>query len=246
MGHCGQRYHVAWQILEHDFGRPELVVNAQLRKNHAYSFIKPNDSMQIVKSCQVVSGCVNVLTHFGYKMDNSSESVLNSALRKLLNDLKNKWLASVQKYKANYMNMRIFSAWLRNIAQVHGDIRSLFGSAGGRDKTSSTKDKPKITNFAATSDFSWFVNTQCPLMNEEHELWHCHAIKKMEVSERHGAVKKAIFADLVHSLVTVLVTVKPIVHVSGKYAASVIRDFCTVTTETSKLKRNKIATMTAK
>ena len=85
-------YHMAWQTLEHNFGRPELVVNAQLRKIHAYSVIKPHDSLEIVKFSQVVSGCVNVLTQFGYEMDIGSESVLKSAVRKLPNDLKDKWL----------------------------------------------------------------------------------------------------------------------------------------------------------
>ena len=73
MGYSGQMYHVAWQTLEHDFGRPELVVNAQLRKTHAYSFINSHDSLEIVKYIQVVSGCVNVLTKFGYEMDIGSE-----------------------------------------------------------------------------------------------------------------------------------------------------------------------------
>ena len=49
MGFSVQMYQVAWQILEHDFGRPELVVNAQLRKIHAYPFIKPHDSLEVVR-----------------------------------------------------------------------------------------------------------------------------------------------------------------------------------------------------
>ena len=96
MGYSGQMCHVAWQTMEHDFGRPELVVNAQSRKIHAYSFIKPHNSLEIVKFSQVVSGCVNVLTQFGYEMAIGSESVMNSAVRKLPNDLKNKWLTYLQ------------------------------------------------------------------------------------------------------------------------------------------------------
>ena len=61
MGFSGRMYQVAWQTLEHDFGRLELVVNAQLRKIHAYTFIKPHDSLEIVRYSQIVSGCVNVL-----------------------------------------------------------------------------------------------------------------------------------------------------------------------------------------
>ena len=49
MGFSGQMYQVAWQTLENDFGRPELVVIAQLRKFYAYPFIKPHDSLEIVR-----------------------------------------------------------------------------------------------------------------------------------------------------------------------------------------------------
>ena len=36
MGYIGQMYQVAWQTLEHDFGRAELVVTVRLRNIHAY------------------------------------------------------------------------------------------------------------------------------------------------------------------------------------------------------------------
>ena len=50
MGYSGAMYQVAWQTLEHDFGRPELIVNAQLRTLHSHSFIKPHDSLEIINS----------------------------------------------------------------------------------------------------------------------------------------------------------------------------------------------------
>ena len=66
MGYSGGMYQVAWQTLEQDFGRPELV-NAQLKSIHSYGFIKPHDAVDIIKYSQVVSGCVNVLTQYGYE-----------------------------------------------------------------------------------------------------------------------------------------------------------------------------------
>ena len=170
MGYSGQMYHVAWQTLEHDFGRPELVVNAQLRKIHAYSFIKPYDSSEIVKYSQVVSGCVNVLTQFGYEMDISSESVLNSAVRNLPNDLKNKWLTYLQRYDVSHKNMRVFSAWLKSIAQVQENMRLQFGSTSDKATANFTKNRTKSTSFAATSDSSSPTKTQCPLKDGEHKI----------------------------------------------------------------------------
>ena len=121
MGYSSQRYQLAWQTLEHDFGRSELVVNAQLRKTHVYSFIKPHDSLEIVKYSHVVSGCVKILTQFGYEMDIGSESVLHSAVRKLPNDLKNRWLPFLERHDASHKDMRVLSAWLMNIAQVQNE-----------------------------------------------------------------------------------------------------------------------------
>ena len=190
MGYSGQMYHVAWQTLAHDFGRPELFLNAQLRRIHAYPFIKPHDSLEIVKYSQVVSGCVNVLTQFGYESDIASESVLNSAVRKLPNELKNKWMTYLQRYDMSYKNMRVFSAWLKNIAQVQENIRLQFGSSGDKAKSNFTKDKTRNTSFAATSDSGSPTKAQCPLKDGEHKIWQCDAFKKMKLSERHDAVKK--------------------------------------------------------
>ena len=135
-------YEVAWQTLEHDFGRPELVVKAQLKKVHAYPFIKPYDSLEIVKSSRVVSGCINLLTQLGYEMDIGSESVLNTAVKKLLNELK-KTSGYLQRYDASYNNVRVFSSWLKKNAQVQKSIRLQFGSASDKAKASYKKDMPK-------------------------------------------------------------------------------------------------------
>ena len=101
-GCSGQMYHLAWQTLEHDFGRPELVVNAQLHKIQAYSFIKLYNLLKILKLLLDVCDRVFLLTHFGYDMDTGSDSVLNGTVRKLPIELKNKWLTYLLKDDASY------------------------------------------------------------------------------------------------------------------------------------------------
>ena len=128
MGFSGQMYQVAWQTLDHDFGRPELVVNAQLRKVHDYPFIKPHDSLEIVRYSQIVSGCVNVLSQYGYESDINSESVMSSAIRKLPRKLQNKWMTYVLRGDSINKNMRVFSAWLKEIARLQDNLRWQFGS----------------------------------------------------------------------------------------------------------------------
>ena len=144
MGFSGQMYQVAWQILEHDFGRPELVENAQLRKIHAYPFIKPHDSLDVVRYSPIVYGCVNALHQYGCESDFICESIMSSAVRKLARELHNKWMTFVLRGDSINKNMRVFSAWLKEIARVQDRFRWQFGS-------SNDKAKP-TTSFAATSD----------------------------------------------------------------------------------------------
>ena len=107
IGFCGQMYRVARQTLEHDFGRPELVVNARLRTIHAYPFIKPHDSLETVKYSQIVSDCVNVLSQYGYESDIISESVMRSAVEKLPRELQNNWMTYVLSHDSIDKSMSV-------------------------------------------------------------------------------------------------------------------------------------------
>ena len=83
MGYAGNLYQVARQAREQNFGLPELVVIAQRKKIHAYGCLNPHNLVDILMHSTVVSVCVNVLTQYGYESYIASESVLNSAVRKL-------------------------------------------------------------------------------------------------------------------------------------------------------------------
>ena len=87
-------------------------------------------------------------------MDLGSESVLNSAVSKLPNDLKNKWLTYLQRHDASHKNMRVFSELLKNIAQVQDNMKLQFGSISDKAGTNFTRDKTKRASFAATSNSS--------------------------------------------------------------------------------------------
>ena len=126
-------------------------MNAQFRKIHAYPFIKPHESLQILRSSQIVSGCVNVLSQFGYKNDISSESVMSRAVRKLPRELQNKWMAYALRGDSINKNLRAFSEWLTKITRVLDNLRWQFGSSNDKDKPIFNSDKPKTTSFAATS-----------------------------------------------------------------------------------------------
>ena len=69
MGYNAGTYRIAWDILPRDFGRPELVVNAQVKRLHSYPLIKPHNPAEVIKYSHIVSSCVNVLNQFSYVSD---------------------------------------------------------------------------------------------------------------------------------------------------------------------------------
>ena len=97
LGYSAEMYNVAWNILVRNFGKPQMVVNAQLKRIYSFPPMKPDDVAALIKCARIVSSCVNVLTQFNYTGDLNSEKVLGSATRKLTLDMKTKWLTYVKR-----------------------------------------------------------------------------------------------------------------------------------------------------
>ena len=115
---------------------------------------------------------------------------MNSAVKKLPNDLKNRWKAYLQRYDASYTKMRVFSARLKTIAQVQENLRLQFGSASDEARPDFTKSRTKTTSFATTRDPGSTTEAQSPVKVGEHKIWQCDKFKKMKLAECHEAVKK--------------------------------------------------------
>ena len=97
LGYTAEMYNVAWNVLVRNFGKPQIVVNAQLKRIYSFPPMKPYDGAALIKFARIVSSCVNVLTQFNYVGDLNSEGVLGSATRKLTLDMKTKWLTYVKR-----------------------------------------------------------------------------------------------------------------------------------------------------
>ena len=97
LGYTAEMYNVAWNLLVRNFGKPQMVVNAQLKRIYSFPPMKPYDGAALIKFARIVSSCVNVLTQFNYVGDLNSEGVLGSATRKLTLDMKTKWLTYVKQ-----------------------------------------------------------------------------------------------------------------------------------------------------
>ena len=104
----------------------------QMKLIHTYPFIKPHDSAAIIKYAQLISTCVSVLHQYGFPGDLSSESVLNTALRKLPPELKTKWLFYAKGRGYQSANFSKVSEWLNEVAFVHDELLVQFTQ--GSDK----------------------------------------------------------------------------------------------------------------
>ena len=193
LGYTAEMYNVAWNVLVRNFGKPQMVVNAQLKRIYSFPPMKPYDGAALIKFARIVSSCVNVLTQFNYVGDLNSEGVLGSATRKLTLDLKTKWLTYVKRMNLYQPGLAVFSEWLNDIAEVQDELLMSLNPNADRAKTS-YKEKAEGSTFATsatntTSDNSKYQR-ECALKDGKHPIWKCEKFKKMNVEERGQKAKE--------------------------------------------------------
>ena len=167
---------------------------------HTYPFIKSHDSAAINKYAQLITTCVNVLNQYGFTGDLSSESVLNSAVRKLPPELKTKWLFYAKGQKYQSANFSKFCEWLNDVAFVHDELLVQFRQSSDKKQSMST-DRTKTagssmsptTNETGLSTLNSSLKTplKCVVCGNAHGLWACDAFKKLTPIERYKKVKES-------------------------------------------------------
>ena len=193
LGYTAEMYNVAWNVLARNFGKPQLVVNAQLKRIYSFPPMKPNDAAALIKFARIVSSCVNVLTQFNYVGDLNSEGVLGSATRKLTQDMKTKWLTYVKQMNLYQPGRAVFREWLSDIADVQDEM--LLSSNPNADRAkSSYKEKAKGSTFETSATNTASDNSknqrECVLKDGKHPIWKCEKFKKMNVEERGQKAKE--------------------------------------------------------
>ena len=190
LGYTGDMYDVAWNILVAHFERPQVVVNAQLRRIFTFPLVEAYDSVALVKYSRIVSSCVQVLTQMNYVRDLQSEGVLSSATRKLPLNMKTKWLTYTRQNANYYMGPEAFSTWLQEIAAVQEDVLMTGNPNADRSKWTG-KDKPKSSTFSIFADDSADKKTghDCLLKDGKHPLWKCEKFLKMTCQARYEKAK---------------------------------------------------------
>ena len=186
LGYTAEMYNVAWNVLVRNFGKPQMVVNAQLKRIYSFPPMKPYDGTALIKFARIVSSCVNVLTQFNYVGDLNSEGVLGSATRKLTLDMKTKWLTYVKQMNLYQPGLAVFSEWLNDIADVQDELLFYSNPNADRAKTS-YKEKAEGSTFATsatnTANDNSKTQRECVLKDGEHRIWKCEKFKKMNVEE---------------------------------------------------------------
>ena len=193
LGYTAEMYNVAWNVLVRNFGKPQMVVNAQLKRIYSFPPMKPYDGAALIKFARRVSSCVNVLTQFNYVGDLNSEGVLGSATRKLTLDMKTKWLIHVKQMNLYQPGLAVFSEWLNDIADVQDEL--LLSSNPNADRAKSNyKEKAKGSTFATSTTNTASDNSkyqrECALKDGKHPIWKCEKFKKMNVEERGQKAKE--------------------------------------------------------
>ena len=193
LGYTAEMYNVAWNVLDRNFGKPQMVVNAQLKRIYSFPPMKPYDGAALIKFARIVSSCVNFLTHFTYVGDLNSKGVLGSATRKLTLDMKTKWLTYVNQMNLYQPGLAVFSKWLNDIADVQDELLLSSNLNADRAKTS-YKDKAQISTFATsatnTANDNSKTQRECVLKDGQHPIWKCEKFKKMNVEERGQKAKE--------------------------------------------------------
>ena len=189
LGYTGDMYDVVWNTVIDQFGRPQVVVNAQLRRIYSFPPIKFFDFTSLVRYSWIVSNRVQVLKQMNYGSDLQSEGVLNSATRKLPLNMMTKRLTYARPNANYHMGLEAFSFWLREVAAVQEDVlMSGHHNPATLTKQMGKKEKAKGSTFATSATNTRKGNQknqrECMMKVGNHPIWKCEKFKKSNVEER--------------------------------------------------------------
>ena len=194
MGYSGQIYSAAWNILERNFGRPHVIIDAQLENLRKANQVKPHDSTGLINFSAIVSNFVNVLKEYKHIGDLQSSSTLYMAVDKLPQVLKEKWRFYVDDKDEDWSDL-MFEKWLSRMAFVHEGFSAFKGERKEEDRRNTNREKrfSKTSNFSASSNLQETKQTQnnnCPLADGAHKIWNSPIFKNMNVTDHYAAVRK--------------------------------------------------------
>ena len=195
MGYSGEFYAQTWELLGRKFGRPYLIVDAQLNMLRKQQSIRMHDSTAIINYSITISNLVNVLKQYNYEGDLQSSSTLQVATEKLPPNLKEKWFFFVDECQEDRPDLTLLEKWLARMAFVHEGMTSTKSERKEDDRPNANKEKrfSKSSNISASSNANetkQMQNNNCPLADGTHKIWNCPIFKNMNVTDRYAVVRE--------------------------------------------------------
>ena len=195
MGCSRQFYGAAWGILERKFGRPHVIIDAQL-ESLAKQVRRNRTTQQVWSVSQILyANFVSVLKEYKQIGDLQSSSTLYMAVDKVPQVLKEKWWFYFDDKDEDRPDLIMFEKWLSRIAFVLEGFSAFKGERREEDRRSTNRDKgfSKTSNFTASSNVKETNQMQrdhCPLADGTHKIWNCPLFRNMSVNDRYAAVRK--------------------------------------------------------
>ena len=141
MGNSGQFYGAAWSILERKFGRPQVIIDAQLESLRKASQVKPHNSTGVISFSFFVLNFVNVLKEYKQIGDLQSSSTIYMAVDKLPQILNEKGWFYVNDKDEDWPDRVMFEKWLSRMAFVHEGFSAFKGERREEDRRSINRVK---------------------------------------------------------------------------------------------------------
>ena len=167
MGYSLQFYGAAWSILEGKFGRPHVIIDAQL------------------ESSQSMSGETSRLKQIG---DFWSKLTLYLAVDKLSQVPKEKFWFYVDSKDEDSPDLLMFEKkTLSSTTFVYKGFSRDSDKKKTQKSTNIDKRFSKTSNFSASSnvkDPKQMQRNHCPLADGTHEIWNCPLFKNISVNDR--------------------------------------------------------------
>ena len=187
LGYTAEMHNVAWNILVRNFEKPQMIVNAQLKRIFSIPPKKTYDVAALIKYAIKVSSCVSVLKQSSYVEDRNSDGVQGSATRKLTLDMRTKWHTFVNQMNLYQPGLAVFGDWLNDIAQRYSITRMLIA----RSRTSKKRPKAlRLPRQQQTQQTTVPRTSESVLEDGKHPIWKCEEFKKMSVEESGQKTKE--------------------------------------------------------
>ena len=119
MGYSRQFYGVAWSILEKKFGRPHVIIDAQLESIRKANQVKPQDATGLISFSVAFSIFSNLLKEYEQIGDLQSSSTLYMIVDKIPQIIKEKWWFYVDDKDEDWPDLIMFEKWLSRTAFLH-------------------------------------------------------------------------------------------------------------------------------